>query len=198
MGSRIRIKTRNWRTTSASLSYLQLRHYKLYFPLKLTNSSPVDKVFNFIKINESLNWFETEMGSRIRIKTRKWRTTSASLSYLQLRHYKLYFPLKLTNSSPVDKVFNFIKINESLKWFETELGSRFRIKTRNWRTTSASLSYLQLRHYKLYFPLKLTNSSPVDKVFNFIKINESLNWFETEMGSRIRIKTRKWRTTSAS
>ena len=41
--------------------------------------------------------------------------------------------------------------------------------------TSASLSYLQLRHYKLYFPLKLTNSSPVDKVFNYIKINESLD-----------------------
>ena len=124
-------------------------------------SSPVDKVFNFIQINESLNWFETDLGSRIRIKTRNWRTTSASLSYLQLRHYKLYFPLKLTNSSPVDKVFNFIKINESLDWFGTQMGSRIRIHIRNWRKTSASWNYLQLRYLKLYFPLKLTNSSPV-------------------------------------
>ena len=35
--------------------------------------------------------------------------------------------------------------------------------------------YVQLRYLKLYFPLKLTNSSPVDKVFNFIAINESLD-----------------------
>ena len=35
----------------------------------------------------------------------------------------------------------------------------------------------ELRYLKLYFPWKLTNSSPVDKdkVFNFIKINESLD-----------------------
>ena len=171
---------------------------KTLFPLEVNNTSPVDKVFNFFKINESLDWFGTEMGSRTRIKTRNWSKTSASWNYLQLRYLKLYFPLKLTNSSSVDKVFNFIKINESLNRFETKMGSRIRVKTRNWKTTSSSLSYLQLRHYKLYFPLKLTNSSPVDKVFNFIKINESLNWFETEMGSRIWIKPRNWRKTSAS
>ena len=51
---------------------------KTLFPLEVNHSSPVDKVLNFIKINESLNWFETEMGSRIRIKIRNWRKTSAS------------------------------------------------------------------------------------------------------------------------
>ena len=51
---------------------------EILFPLEVNNSSPVDKVFNFIKLNESLDWFETEMGSRIRIKTRNWRKTSAS------------------------------------------------------------------------------------------------------------------------
>ena len=34
---------------------------------------------------------------------------------------------------------------------------------------------VQFRYLKLYFPFKLTNNSPVDKVFNFIKINESLD-----------------------
>ena len=37
---------------------------------------------------------------------------------------------------------------------------------------------------KTLFPLEVNNSSPVDKVFNFIKINESLDWFGTELGSK--------------
>ena len=41
---------------------------------------------------------------------------------------------------------------------------------------------------KTLFPIEVNNSSPVDKVINFIKINESLDWFETEMGSRIKSK----------
>ena len=32
---------------------------------------------------------------------------------------------------------------------------------------------------KTLFPIEVNNSSPVDKVINFIKINESLDWFET-------------------
>ena len=43
---------------------------------------------------------------------------------------------------------------------------------------------------KTLFPLEVNNSSPVDKVFNFNKINQSLDCFGTEMGSRLRIKTR--------
>ena len=31
---------------------------------------------------------------------------------------------------------------------------------------------------EILFPLEVNNSSPVDKVFNFIILNESLDWFE--------------------
>ena len=42
------------------------------------------KVSNFITINESLDWFGSEMRSRIRIKIKNWKKTSASYRYTQL------------------------------------------------------------------------------------------------------------------
>ena len=55
----------------------------------------------------------------------KWALESDSKLEIEEKHllhkvmsnkniYNLYIPLKLTNSSPADNVFNFIKINESL------------------------------------------------------------------------------------
>ena len=55
---------------------------------------------------------------------RKWALESESkpkfkknicfIKICPIKILKTLFPLKVTNSSPVDKVFNFIKINESL------------------------------------------------------------------------------------
>ena len=42
------------------------------------------KVSNFIAINESLDWFGSEMRTRIRIKIENWKKTSASYRYTQL------------------------------------------------------------------------------------------------------------------
>ena len=41
------------------------------------------KVSNFITINESVDWFGSEMSSRIRIKIENWKKTSASYRYIQ-------------------------------------------------------------------------------------------------------------------
>ena len=49
--------------------------------------SPKYKVSNFITINESLDWFGSEMRSRIRIKIENWKKTSASYRYTQLRKW---------------------------------------------------------------------------------------------------------------
>ena len=55
---------------------------------------------------------------------RKWALESESKPEIEEKHLlhkvmsnkilKTPFPLEVNNSSPVDKVFNFIKINESL------------------------------------------------------------------------------------
>ena len=49
--------------------------------------SPMYKVSNFITINESLDWFGSEMRSRIRIKIENWKKTSASYRYTQLSEW---------------------------------------------------------------------------------------------------------------
>ena len=49
--------------------------------------SPVYKVSNYITINESLEWFGSEMRSRIRIKIENWKKTSASYRYTQLSEW---------------------------------------------------------------------------------------------------------------
>ena len=49
--------------------------------------SPVYKVSNYITINESLDWFGSEMRSRIRIKIENWKKTSASYRYTQLSEW---------------------------------------------------------------------------------------------------------------
>ena len=59
--------------------------------------------------------------------------------------------------------------NSKLKW-DLESNSKPEIEEKHLVIKLCPIIYL-----KLYFPLKLTNSSPEDKVFNFIKINESLN-----------------------
>ena len=111
---------------------------KTLFPLEVNNSSPVDKQFNFIKVKESLDWFGTQMGSRIRIKTLKLKKNIWVIRICPIKIHKTLFPLEVNNSSPVDKVLNFYKINQFLDWLWTEMGSRIRIKTRNRRKTSAS------------------------------------------------------------
>ena len=49
--------------------------------------SPVYKVSNYISINESLDWFGSEMRSRIRIKIENWKKTSASYWYIQINEW---------------------------------------------------------------------------------------------------------------
>ena len=46
--------------------------------MKITDYNPLDKVFNLNKVNECLDLFGIEMGSKIRIKSRYKRKTSAS------------------------------------------------------------------------------------------------------------------------
>ena len=45
------------------------------------------KVSNIIIINESLDWFGSEMMSRILIKIENWKKTSASNRYTQLSEW---------------------------------------------------------------------------------------------------------------
>ena len=49
--------------------------------------SPVYKVSNYNTINESLDWFGSEMRSRIRIKIENWKKTSASNRYIQFNEW---------------------------------------------------------------------------------------------------------------
>ena len=48
---------------------------KTLFPLEANNSSPVDKVFNFVKMNESLN-----------LAKRKWGLESESKPEIEEKH----------------------------------------------------------------------------------------------------------------
>ena len=50
----------------------------------LTNSSLMDKLSNFIKIYESLDWFGSEIRYRIRIIIENWKKTSASYRNIHL------------------------------------------------------------------------------------------------------------------
>ena len=156
------------------------------------------KEFNLNKINESLEWFGTEMGTRNRIKARNWRKTSASYRYVQLSELYHLVQMALIHSLHEYKEFNLNKINESLVWFGTEMGTRSRIKARNRRKTSASYRYIQLSELYHILQLALIHSLHEYKEFNLNKINWTLEWFGTEMCTRSRIKTRNWRKTSAS
>ena len=83
-------------------------------------------------------WFGTEMLTRNRIKIRYWKKPSASYRYVQISELQHYFPMIPSYTSHKDKVSNLNKINESLDWFGSEMSSRNRIKTRNWKKPSAS------------------------------------------------------------
>ena len=144
MRSRIRIKIGNWRKPSASLRYIQLSELHQQLDWTLTISLHEDKVLNFIKINESLEWFGTVMRSRIRSKIGNWSITTALLRYIQLNELHHYLEWTLTISLHEEKVLNFIKINESLEWFVPQMRSRIRSKIGNWSITTASLRYIQL------------------------------------------------------
>ena len=144
MRSRIPIKIVNWRKPSASLRYIQLSELHQQLDWTLTISLHEDKVLNFIKINESLEWFETVMRSRIRSKIGNWSITTALLRYIQLNELHHYLEWTLTISLHEEKVLNFIKINESLEWFVPQMRSRIRSKIGNWSITTASLRYIQL------------------------------------------------------
>ena len=69
------------------------------------------------------------------------------------------------------KKFNLNKINESLEWFGTEMGTRSRIKTRNWRKTSASYRHVQLSELYHLLQLALIHSLKEYKEYNLNKIN---------------------------
>ena len=99
--------------------------------MKLTNSSPVDKVFNIIKVNKVSGLIRNGNGLQNPNQNPRMKKNICIIKLCPIKKLKTLFPLKLTNSSPVDKVFNFIKINEFLDLFGTEMGSRTRIKTRN-------------------------------------------------------------------
>ena len=144
MRSRIPIKIVNWRKPSASLRYIQLSELHQQLDWTLTISLHEDKVLNFIKINESLEWFGTVMRSRIRSKIGNWSITTALLRYIQLNELHHYLEWTLTISLHEEKVLNFIKINESLEWFVPQMRSRIRSKIGNWSITTASLRYIQL------------------------------------------------------
>ena len=64
------------------------------------------------------------------------------------------------------KEFNLNKINEFLEWFGTEMGTRNRIKARNWRKTSASHRYVQLSELYHLLQLALIHSLHEYKEFN--------------------------------
>ena len=50
----------------------------------------------------------------------------------------------ITYTFPKDKVSNLNRINEYLDYFGTDMWSWNRIKTRNWKKTSASQWYVQI------------------------------------------------------
>ena len=146
MRSRIRIKIENWKKTSASYRYTQLKwkvtiiHNDKIHTLLLCTKYPI-----LNPLNESLDWFGSEMRSRIRIKIENWKKTCASYRYIQFKwmvtlihHYSLQ-TLLLWTKNPIS-----ITINESLDWFGSEMRSRIRIKIKNWNKTSASYRYTQL------------------------------------------------------
>ena len=138
------------------------------------------KEFNLNKINESLVWFGTEMGTRSRIKARNWRKTSASYRYVQISELYHLHQFALIHSLHEYKEFNLNKINESLEWFGTEMGTRSRNKIRNWSKTSASYRYVQISELYHLLQLALIHSLHEYKEFNLNKINESLEWFGTK------------------
>ena len=79
--------------------------------------------------------------------------------------------MALIHSLHVYKKFNLNKINESLEWFGTEMGTRSRIKTRNWRKTSASYRHVQLSELYHLLQLALIHSLYEYKEYNLNKIN---------------------------
>ena len=50
------------------------------------------------------------MGSRIRINNPKLKKNICFIKLCPIKILKTLFPLEVNNSSPVDKVFNFIKL----------------------------------------------------------------------------------------
>ena len=58
------------------------------FHWSLQTTSLMEKVSNFIKIYESLDWFGSEMRSRIRNKIENWKKTSASYRYFQFSEWE--------------------------------------------------------------------------------------------------------------
>ena len=58
------------------------------------------KVSNFITINESLDWFGSEMGSRIRIKIENWKKT-----FCIIKIYPIKWKVTLIHN---DKIYNLL------------------------------------------------------------------------------------------
>ena len=89
---------RKWGLESESKSKIEIKHLHHIdisnlvngntnshcFP---TNTPLMEKVSNFIKIYESLDWFGSEMRSRFRIKIENWNKTSASYRYIEFSEW---------------------------------------------------------------------------------------------------------------
>ena len=87
-----------------------------------------------------------------------------------IRWITTLLPMIPTYTSPKHKVSNLNKIHESLGRFGTKMISWNRIKTRNWKKTSASWRYVQFSELQHYFPMIPTYTSHKDKVSNLNKI----------------------------
>ena len=88
---------RKWGLESESKSKIERKHLQHIDISNLVNgnTNPIaphklflmDKVSNFIKIYESLDWFGSKMRSRIRIKIENWKKTSATYRYIQFSEW---------------------------------------------------------------------------------------------------------------
>ena len=154
---------------------------------------------NLNKINESLDWFGTEMSSRNRIKTRNWKKPSASYMSKSVNYNTTSQWSQHTNKY---KVSNLNKINGMIRdWNVLQKPNQnqklketiciIEICPNQWITTL-------LPNDPNIHVSKESYTSHKHKVSNLNKINESLEWFGTEMSSRNRIKTRNWKKPSAS
>ena len=162
----------------------------------ITNSSPMDKVSNFINIYESMDWFGTEMRSSTRIKSKIERKhlhhkdISNLLDGNNNSHCSLQ-TLLLRTKYPIFEKY------ESLDWFGAEMMYRIRIRIESERK---HLHHKDISNFWMVtkIPIAPYKTSPMDKVFNYCKIYVSLDWFGPEIRSRIRIKIENWKKTSAS
>ena len=166
-------------------------------PIDTKKPSRMDKVSKFIKIYESLDWFGSEMRSRIRIKIKIARkhlhhNDISNLVNGNTNSHCNLPTLLLWTKYPILLKYMNLWTDSDRKWgLESESKSLIWRKHRNHKDIANSVNgnTNSLWHKK---------PSRMDKVSNLIKIFVSLDWFGYEIRSRIRIKIENWKKTSAS